>query len=158
MLFRSLINNAVKINAVTERDAYIPPSADEFSERFAGRQIYSYFDLFSGYDQIPLHTSSRDITAFQTPIGLVRQCTLPQGATNSVAVFIRTIMKILGDHFPEAAPFLDDIAVAGPQSDYDQEEALDGVRRYVLEHAVKVDKVLQDISRAEATVSAKKSY
>ena len=153
-----LINNAVKINAVTERDAYIPPSADEFSERFAGRSVYSYFDLFSGYDQIPLHTASRDITAFQTPIGLVRQCTLPQGATNSVAVFIRTVMKILGDHFPEAAPFVDDIGVAGPKSDYDQEEVFDGVRRYVLEHAQQVDRMLTDISRAEATVSAKKSY
>ena len=153
-----LINNAVKINAVTERDAYIPPSADEFSERFAGRAIYSYYDLFSGYDQVPLHTASRDLTAFQTPIGLVRQCTLPMGATNSVAVFIRAIMKILGDHFPETAPFIDDIGVAGPKSDYDQEEIFEGVRRYVFEHAQQMDRVLTDIARAEATVSAKKSW
>lgn len=153
-----LINNAVKVNAVTERDAYIPPSADEFSERFAGRTIYSYFDLFSGYDQVPLHTASRDITAFQTPIGLMRQCTLPMGATNSVAVFIRTVMKILGDHFPEAAPFVDDIGLAGPRSNYDQEEALEGIRRYVLEHAQQMDRVLTDIARAESTISAKKSW
>lgn len=153
-----LINNAQRYNAVTERDAYIPSSADEFSERFAGRAVYSYYDLFSGYDQLPLHTSSRDITAFQTPIGLVRQCTLPQGATNSVAVFIRTIMKILGDHFPEAAPFIDDIGVAGPKSKYGDEEVFDGVRRYIFEHAQQVDRVLTDIARAEATVSAKKSW
>src|SRR4051812_24547936 len=59
-----LINNAVKVNAVTERDAYIPPSTDKFSKRFTGRTIYSYFNLFSGYNQVPLHTASRDITAF----------------------------------------------------------------------------------------------
>jgi hypothetical protein len=110
-----LINNAQRPNAVTERDAYIPISADEFSERFAGRSVYSLFDLFSGYDQVPLHTDSRDMTAFQTPIGLLRQCTLPQGATNSVAVFIRTIMKILEDHFPEAAPFIDVWGGRGPR-------------------------------------------
>lgn len=67
-------------------------------------------------------------------------------------------MKILADYFPEAAPFLDDIAVAGPRKDYGQEEALPGVRRFILEHVIQTDKILQDIARAEATVSAKKSY
>jgi hypothetical protein len=43
-----LINNAQRYNAVTESDAYIPSSADEFSERFAGRAGYSYYDLYSG--------------------------------------------------------------------------------------------------------------
>lgn len=153
-----LINNAQRYNAVTERDAYIPSSADEFSERFACRVIYAYFDFFSGYDQILLHTASRDITAFLTAIGLLRQCTLPQGATNSVAVFVRTIMKILGDHYPEAAPFIDDIGVAGPKSRYNDEEVTEGVRRFVFEHAQQVDRVLTDIARADATVSAKKSW
>ncbi|KAI1507933.1 Integrase core domain containing protein [Pyrenophora tritici-repentis] len=152
------INNAVRYNAVTLRDAYIPPSADEFSERFANRRTYALFDLFSGYDQIPLHTSSRDMTAFQTPNGLYRQCTLPMGATNSVAVFVRAVMKILHDHLPETAPFVDDIVVAGPRDDYGGEEAFDGVRRFVLEHALQMDKVLTDIARAEATVSGKKSW
>jgi len=42
-------------------------------------------DLFSGYDQIELDVRSRDLTGFQTPIGLLRMTTLPQGATNLVA-------------------------------------------------------------------------
>jgi hypothetical protein len=64
-----LINNSTPYNTVTGRDAYIPKSADEFLERFAGRVVYSYCDLFSGYDQIPLHPLSWDLTAFQTSIG-----------------------------------------------------------------------------------------
>ncbi|EFQ92571.1 hypothetical protein PTT_10300 [Pyrenophora teres f. teres 0-1] len=45
------INNAVRYNAVTLRDAYIPLSADEFLERFANRR-------------------TRDMIAFQTLNGL----------------------------------------------------------------------------------------
>jgi hypothetical protein len=153
-----LINNAQKLNGKTIRDAALPPSADEFSERIAGRAIYSLFDLFSGYDQITLHTSSRDMTAFQTPIGLVRQCTIPMGATNSVATFLRTVMKILEKHFPDASAFVDDIAVAGPESDYQNEEVMPGVRRYVLEHIKKLDRVICDLERAEATISGTKSF
>jgi hypothetical protein len=40
------------------------------------------------------------------------------GATNLVATFLRTVMKILEKHFSEALAFVDDIAVAGPESDY----------------------------------------
>jgi hypothetical protein len=58
----------------------------------------SLINFFSGYNQITLHKESRDITAVITPIGLLQSCTLVQGATNSVAVFQRTITKILRDH------------------------------------------------------------
>ena len=45
-----LINNATEINRVTIRDANLPPSADEFSEDFAGCKVASLIDLFSEYD------------------------------------------------------------------------------------------------------------
>jgi len=70
-----------------------------------------------------------------TPLGLLRQTTLPQGATNSVAQFVRIVTKILSDHIPHRAlPYLDDVCVKGPTSDYGGEEAAPGIRRYVLEH------------------------
>ena len=33
-----------------------------------------------------------------------------------------------------AMPFLDNIRVKGPYTDYDREEALPGIQRYILEH------------------------
>ncbi|EFQ90863.1 hypothetical protein PTT_12441 [Pyrenophora teres f. teres 0-1] len=48
--------------------------------------------------------------------------------------------------------------VAGPQDDYRGEEAFDSMRRFVLEYALQIDKVLMDIARAEAIVSGKKSW
>lgn len=153
-----LINNAQRMNSHTYRDASLAPTADEFSERFAGCQILSLLDYFSGYDQYPLHENSRDITAFQTPLGLLRQCTLVQGATNSVAAFQRANMKILADHWPDTLPFMDDITCGGPRSDYGNEEALPGIRRYVLEHIIQLDAVLADVERAGATVSGAKCH
>ena len=47
--------------------------------------VLSLLDFFSGYDQVPIDEKSRDLTTFTTPIGLLRMCTLLQGATNSVA-------------------------------------------------------------------------
>jgi hypothetical protein len=153
-----LINNAQKINKVTVRDANLPPNPDEFSEEFAGCHIVSLIDFFSGYDQIPLHEDSMAITAFATPLGLVEQCTLPMGTTNSVAEFVRVVSKILRDQIPHRCmPYMDDIAVKGPKTDYDGELLGHGIRRFVAEHIINLDRVLADMELAGVTASAKKS-
>jgi transposase InsO family protein len=154
-----LINNAVNINRVTVRDANLPPNPDEFSEEFAGCHIVSLIDFFSGYDQVELHEESRPLTAFYTPThGLVQQCTLPMGTTNSVAEFVRVVTKILQDLIPKACmPYMDDIAVKGPKDSYNVETMIEGVRRFVGEHIVNIDKVLWNLEMAGATASGFKS-
>lgn len=92
-------------------------------------QMTSLVDFLSGYDQVGLAKECRDMTAFMTPIGLLRQTTLPQGATNSVAQVVRVVAKILEDPIlkdliledliPDVCrPFVDDISVKGPKADY----------------------------------------
>jgi hypothetical protein len=45
------------------------------------------------------------------------------------------VITILEDLFPYIAmPFLDDIRVKGPYTDYDSEETLLGIQRFVFEH------------------------
>lgn len=103
----------------------MPPSADEFSEEFAGCAISSLIDFFSGYDQVELDEESRDLTGFMTPLGLMRMTTLAQGATNSVAKFVRIVLKILAPHLRDRAkPFLDDVGVKGPKTTYNNEKWL----------------------------------
>src|SRR5205085_6470641 len=67
-----LINSAQRINAVTIWDASLPPAVEKFSEKFGGYPVVSLVDLFSGYDQCTLDPASQDITAFHTPLGLMR--------------------------------------------------------------------------------------
>jgi hypothetical protein len=154
-----LINAAMKMNSVTLRDSNLPPSVDEFSEEFAGCHISSLIDFFSGYDQLTLDVRSRDMTAFQTPLGLLRMTTPPMGATNSVAQFVRVIMTILQDLWPTVAmPFLDDVGVKGPYTDYNGEMKLPGIRRFVYEHLMNLQLTLDRIERAGATVGPKSQF
>ena len=153
-----LINSATLMNKHTIRDSLIPPGCDEFSADFAMCKMLSLLDFFSGYDQMELAEVSRDLTSFMTPIGLLRMCTLPQGATNSVAQFTRNILRILRDLIPDVCrSFLDDICVRGPTTDYDGEEAAPGIRRFVLEHLINLDKVLVNIELSGCTVAGQKS-
>jgi hypothetical protein len=153
-----LINNAQKLNGVTIRDANPPPNPDEFSEEFAGCAVMSLLDFFSGYDQVELHKDSRDMTAFSTPLGLVRQCTLPMGTTNSVAEFVRVMTKICREHIPDRCmPYLDDVCIKGPKTKYTNKEIEPGIRQFIAEHLSNIDKVLADIERAGATISGHKS-
>ncbi len=71
-----LINTTIKINRVTIRDTNLPPSVNEFFEKFVKYIIASLIDFFSGYNQIKFNKKSRDLTAFYTPIGLLRMTIL----------------------------------------------------------------------------------
>ena len=136
----------------------MPPDVDGFAERFSGRSIYTLCDLFSGYDQFPLATESRDLTAIQTPLGLYRMTVTPMGGTNSVAHFQRAMYKVLERHVPEfAEPFLDDIGIKGSR-EKDETEVKPGVRKFVWDHLERVEMVLQDLVKAKLTLSAEKSY
>jgi hypothetical protein len=53
-------------------------------------------------------------------------------------------------------PFLDDIRVKGPKTDYNNEEIKPRLRRFVVKHIVDLNKVLLDIKRAGITVAIKK--
>jgi hypothetical protein len=107
-----IINNAQHINAVTIRDSNAPALAEEFAETMAGRQIVTLIDWFSGYDQIELDERDRDLTAFMTPMGLLRQTRVVQGATNSVAQFSRVNNWIIRDLVQAGVrTYLDDVAI-----------------------------------------------
>ena len=77
------INDMQPLNKVMIRDAGMPPTVDECSRDVPD----SYIDCYSGYNQLSLEQGSRDLTSFVTDAGLVRQTRLPQGWTDSVAVF-----------------------------------------------------------------------
>ena len=120
---------------------------DEFAEAFAGRSIYSTGDLYSGYDQFQLAIDSHDITTMRTPIGLVRMCTLPQGATNSVDHMMNAMNKVLKDCIPDITmPFLDDIPIKGClDEEKDESKDKEGCRKFIADHIKDCDKVLVEI-------------
>ncbi|KAL3688849.1 hypothetical protein R1sor_015158 [Riccia sorocarpa] len=153
------IQDMQPVNAVTIRNVGVAPILDEFAEAFAGRAIYLMRDLYSGYDQFQIAEGSRDVPTMRTPLGLLRMCTLPQGATNSVAHMMAGMNKVLKYFIPEKImPFLDDVPIKGCLED-EKDEALDprGCRKYVAEHIEDCDKIFSRLEEVHLTLSEEKS-
>ena len=153
------IQDLQPVNKVTIRNAGIGPIVDEFAEAFAGRAIYSMGDLYSGYDQFQLAIDSRNITTMKTPIGLVRMCTLPQGATNSVAHMMNAMNKVLHEYIPKVTmPFLDDIPIKGClEREKDETIVGNGCRKFVMDHINDCESILNKLEQVHLTLSGTKS-
>ncbi|KAL3702292.1 hypothetical protein R1sor_020314 [Riccia sorocarpa] len=146
-------------NSVTIRNVGTGPIIDDVVDEFAGRAIYSVGDLYSGYDQFQLAVESRDLTTIRTPLGLMRMCTLPQGATNSVAHMQNAMHKVLREFVPEITiPFLDDIPMKGCATE-EKDETLDatGCRNFVSDHIRDVGKILNRLREVHLSLSGEKS-
>jgi hypothetical protein len=159
-----IVHDLQALNAVSIRDAGGPPILDDFVEPFAGRQCYTVFDLFWGFDARRVHPDSRDLTAFATPLGLLRLTSMPMGYTNSPAEFQKCMVFILRDEIPDVANiFIDDLPIKGPTSTYPDKDGNpetlkenSGIRRFVWEHAVDVNRVMHRVKQSGATFSVKK--
>ncbi|KIJ14199.1 hypothetical protein PAXINDRAFT_79700, partial [Paxillus involutus ATCC 200175] len=81
-----------------------PLNLDNFVKPFSGSQCYIVFDLFWGFDAHKMHTSSRDMTTFLIPIGLLHLTSLPTRFTNSPAEFQKCMTFILNDEIPHFRP------------------------------------------------------
>ena len=160
-----LVHDLQPLNAVTIRDTGVPPILDEFVEPFAGRVIYTVFDMFWGYDARKLAEESRDLTAFQSPLGLLRVTSLPMGATNAVSEFQACMQHVLREEIPDTAnAFLDDVPIKGSKTWYLDKEGKpetipgnEGIRRAVWEHALDVHRICHRIMKAGGTFSGKKT-
>ena len=122
-------------------------------------------DLFVGYDHRALADESCDLTTFQTPLGTLCLTVLPQGWTDSPAVFQNDVAFILQHEIDVAPNFQDDINVLGPRTHYEQPDGSyetipenPNIRRFVWEHCNNVNRVLHRLKHAGATVSAKKLF
>ena len=85
--------------------------------------------------------------------------TLLQGATNSVAQFVRIVTKILEDLISEdCLPFLNNISVKGLLFIYDNKEVIPSIRQYVLKHIQSLDRTLVRLERAGCIIRPKSQF
>lgn len=105
-----------KVNQVTEKDAYPLPYISNTLDKLRNAHYLTSLDIKAAYWQIPLHSESRQYTAFTIPNrGLFEFCRLPFGLTTAPGVFQRIIDKVIGaDLEPYVFAYLDDIIVITP--------------------------------------------
>lgn len=153
-----IVHDLQPLNAITIKDAGVPPNVEPYAEHAAGRAIYTLGDLFTGFDHASVVAESRDLFTFQTPLGPHHLTCLPMGWTNSVAIFQGHVSFILQDEIDKAPPCLDDIPVLGPQTHYEQANGTyetipsnPKIRRFVWEHLVDVNRIFhQHVTSAPA--------
>lgn len=154
-----IVHDLQQLNGVTIRNSGNPPHSEDFVEGFAGRQSYALLDIYGGYDQFPIDESFRDKTTFQTALGPKRLTRMPQGWTNSVAEYQRLMEHIFRDEIGEVmGVFIDDCGVKGPKEDYGgrKVDGQQGIRQFVWEHAVTLERILFRLEEAGLTASIEK--
>jgi len=159
-----LVHDLQPLNAVTIKDAALPPFTDHLTEAFAGYAVYGMMDLYGGYDHCLLHLESRDLTTFGTPFGLHRLTTLPQGFANSAQIFQVDTSFILQDEIPHhTIPFIDDLPVKSIKTWYQCEDGSyetisgnPGIRQFIWEHCQVIHWIIQRLENVGATISTKK--
>ncbi|MBW0519062.1 hypothetical protein O181_058777 [Austropuccinia psidii MF-1] len=75
-----------------------------------------------GHDEMELDVTTGSLTTFETPLGRMKLTRVPQGATNSVAVYQAQMTWILQEEIPESVGLsIYDGGKKGPRSFYNQE-------------------------------------
>ena len=159
------VHDMRKLNSVSIRDTGLPPHADSFAEQCAGCEVYTVMDLYWGYDGRSIAEESEEMTAFSTDLGLLVHKGLPVGHCNAVAEFQRCMTVVLREEIPHNANvFIDDVPILGPKTKYqdpvtgEYELAKNkGIRRYIWEHLVNLDRILWKVLCSGQVFSGKKT-
>lgn len=136
------------LNAVTIKDASLPPNVEYFAEKFGARSVYILMDLFVGYD----------LMMFQTSMGAMWLTLLPMGWTNLVQVFQGNVVFILQDEYCTCTNFVDGVPVMGPATRYETEESNfetmpenPGIQHFIWEPMVDVNHAMHQIRHTGGT-------
>lgn len=108
-----LVEDYRKVNQKIKPIPYPIPTPMNLIERIGpGKKFYVLLDMASGYHNVPLATSSRKLTAFMTPEGLMQYVVLPFGFHPAPMAFQRTLESILHEHLGRyCLVYIDDILI-----------------------------------------------
>ena len=159
-----LVHDLQPLNVVSIQDAVVPPFVKTIAEAFSGHSVFGILDLMVGYDHHTIHEDFCDLTTFQSPVGSLWLTKLPMGYTNAVQIFHGDVCWILQEEILDVTvPFIDDCPVKGPKSRYERPDGSyktipenPRIRHFIFEHLTNMNRVLQRLKHAGATVSTKK--
>lgn len=108
-----------QLNAVTIKDVYPLPLAEECVDTLAGNRWFSKLDANSAYYQIYIEPKDKEKTAFLTKYGSFQFRKMPFGMCNSPSTYSRAINLVMqGLTWKHMLAFLDDMLILG--SDFNE--------------------------------------
>ena len=106
-----------RLNAATIPDPFPLPFTDSLLDEVAGKEMYTFLDGFSGYNQVKMAAEDRDKTAFITEWGVFVATVMMFGLKNAPATFQRMVQEIFYDYLTDFMKvFVDDFSVAGDRA------------------------------------------
>ena len=97
------------INKACPKDNFPTPFIDHIFDDYAGSEIFSLMDGFSGYNQINIVLGDQHKTTFICPWGTLAYRKLPFGLKNISANFQRAMSYAFHDIKHIMQPYLDDL-------------------------------------------------
>ncbi|CAL8994056.1 unnamed protein product [Prunus brigantina] len=85
------------LNKACPKDSFPLPRIDQLVDATAGHELLSFMDAYSGYNQIFMHPTDREHTAFITDRGLYCYNVMPFGLKNAGATYQRLVNRIFAE-------------------------------------------------------------
>jgi len=102
------------LNSLTKKDPYHFPFIDEVLNSVTHKELYSFLDGFSGYNQVKIKAKDREKTTFIIEWGAFVFMVMPFGLCNALATFQQAITKAFWEYIGEFMQvFLDDFTIYG---------------------------------------------
>ena len=102
------------MNDRTEGFSFPIPNIEDSLDKLNGSQYFCKIDLFSGFNQIPIHPKDQPKTGFVTPEGTYQFTRLPFGLRNASNWFQHRISKVLQSELNHSClVYIDDIIIFG---------------------------------------------
>ncbi|KAL5569910.1 hypothetical protein UlMin_026485 [Ulmus minor] len=100
------------LNRACPKDSFPLPRIDQLVDATAGRELLSFMDAYSGYNQIRMHEGDQEHTAFLTNQGLYCYKVMPFGLKNAGATYQRLVNKMFKDQIGKMMEvYVDDMLV-----------------------------------------------
>ena len=86
-----------ELNKATQKDHFPLPFIVQVLDTLSGKQLFSFLDGFSGYNQIHISPEDQYKTTFIFPWGTFAYIFLPFGLCNAPTTFLMEILGIFSD-------------------------------------------------------------
>jgi hypothetical protein len=111
-----------ELNKVTIKNQYPLPMINDLLDQLQGAQVFSTFDLRSGYHQVRVKEEDIPKTAFRTRYGHYECLVMSFRLTNALAIFMDTINRFFHDYLDQfTIVLIDDILIYSRTSEEHEE-------------------------------------